>query len=504
MSHDMGVFPPITDIEKADLDGSLVHGLAWTGGVRWASQLVTWGSTLVVARLLMPEDYGIVGMATVYLGLITLLSEFGVGTAVVTLRELTPDHLAQLNGLAVLLGFAGFAISCLVAVPLGVFFASPRLPWVVVALSANFLVSSFRSVPSALLQKDLRFKLLSVIEGSRSVTLAIVTVLAAWMGFRYWTLVIGTVAGAVIDTILTLSRRRCPFAWPRPGSLRHAIRFTGHIVTSRLAWYCYSSADLVVSGRVLGEGALGVYSLAWNLANIPVDKIAGVLNNVTPALFSAVQNERALLRRYVLNLSEGISLIAFPVGLGLGLVAPEFVLALLGQKWEPAVVTLRLLAFFASFRCLAPMIPVALNAIGESRFAMWNSIAAALLMPASFLVASRWGNPGIAMVWLLLYPLVALPLFRRAFRKMDMGWKEYLRVLRPAMAGSLVMAVVVLLLKRSLPPGHRVAARLTVEVLSGAVAYVLTTGMLNFRRRHDLLKILQLLRSPVSSPVQSR
>jgi len=499
----MGVFPPITDIEKADLDGSLVHGLAWAGGMRWGSQLVTWASTLIVARLLMPEDYGIVGMATVYLGLITLVSEFGVGTAVVTLRELSPDHLAQLNGLAILLGFTGLAISCVAAVPLGMFFASPRLPWVIIAMSTNFVVSSFRSVPSGLLQKDLRFKLLSVIEGSRALALAIVTVLAAWMGLRYWTLVIGSVVGTVIDTSLTLSRRRCRFAWPRPSSLRHAIRFTGHIVISRLAWYSYSSADLVVSGRVLGEKALGVYSLAWNIANIPVDKLAGVLNNVTPALFSAVQKERASLRRYLLNLTEGISLLAFPASLGLGLVAPEFVRALLGQKWEPAVVPLRLLAFFASFRCLAPMISVALNTIGESRFAMWNSIAAALLMPASFLVASGWGNAGIAAVWLLLYPLVAIPLFHRAFRKMDLQWKEYSLVLRPAIAGSLVMAVVVLLLKRSLPSSHAAAVRLTVEVLGGAVAYVLITGMLNFRRRHDLQKIWQMLRSPISRAVQS-
>ncbi len=495
----MGVFPPITDIEKPDLDGSLVRGLAWAGGVRWISQLVAWASTLIVARLLMPEDYGIVGMATVYLGLITLISEFGVGTTVVTLRELSPENLAQLNTLAILLGFAGLAISCVAAVPLGIFFASPRLPWVVVAMSTNFVVSSFRSVPSALLQRDLRFKLLSVIEGTKSLALALVTVLAAWMGFRYWTLVIGSVAGAIIDTSLTLSRRRCVFAWPRVSSLRHAIRFTGHIVISRLAWYCYSSADFVVSGRVLGERALGVYSLAWNMANVPADKLAGVVNSVTPALFSAVQTERALLRRYLLSLTEGISLIALPASLGLGLVAPEFVVALLGQKWEPAVMPLRLLAFFASFRCLAPMIPVALNTIGESRFSMWNSVAAALLMPASFWVGSRWGNTGIAAAWLLLYPLVAVPLFHRAFRKIDLPWKDYLRVLRPALAGSLVMAAVVMMLKKSLSSGNSAAIRLTIEVLGGGVAYILTTGTLNFKRRHDVLRILSMLRSPIST-----
>src|SRR5271166_2395619 len=105
-------------LQQPELDRHLVRGLAWTGGVKWGSQVVTWASTLIVARLLRPEDYGIVGMAAVYLGLITLISEFGVGTAVVTLRELTADQTAQLNSLSLMLGLGGFLVSCAVAFPL--------------------------------------------------------------------------------------------------------------------------------------------------------------------------------------------------------------------------------------------------------------------------------------------------------------------------------------------------------------------------------------------------
>src|SRR5215471_2234664 len=89
------------------LDGKLIHGLAWTGGVKWSTQIVAWAATLFVARVLSPDDYGLVGMATVYLGLITMLSEFGIGTTVLTLRDLTSGEIAQLNGFSVLLGLAG-------------------------------------------------------------------------------------------------------------------------------------------------------------------------------------------------------------------------------------------------------------------------------------------------------------------------------------------------------------------------------------------------------------
>src|SRR5260370_41786796 len=114
--------------QHTDLDGTLVRGLAWTVGVKWAAQLIAWASTLIVARLLTPDDYGLVGMATVLLGLANLISEFGVGTTVITLRDLSEHEIAQLNGFAILLGQAAFVLSCLAAVPLGIFFKSPRLP----------------------------------------------------------------------------------------------------------------------------------------------------------------------------------------------------------------------------------------------------------------------------------------------------------------------------------------------------------------------------------------
>ena len=129
------ILPP-----SRDLDGTLVRGLAWTGGVKWGAQVFAWASTLIVARLLTPDDYGLVGMATVYLGLVTMISEFGVGTTVLTLRELTEQEIAQLNGFSIILGLIGFTLSCLAAVPVGLFFKSPRLPMVIVAMHHYVIV----------------------------------------------------------------------------------------------------------------------------------------------------------------------------------------------------------------------------------------------------------------------------------------------------------------------------------------------------------------------------
>src|SRR5437870_9842571 len=242
----------VTHDEARALDHSLLRGVAWTAAAQWASQALSWVSWLLVARLLSPEDYGLVGMAATYLGLITLLSEFGLGAAVLAVRELGVEQLNQLNGLAVLLGLASLLASCIVAIPLGRFFHAPQLPLVVVAMSTTFVITSFKTVPLALLQRDLRFKTLAFIDLSQALVLAISMVGFAVAGFRYWTLVCGGVLGALISTGAILGLRHAPFAWPRPKSLKRAMTLSSDVLISRLCWYASANADFLVAGRILG------------------------------------------------------------------------------------------------------------------------------------------------------------------------------------------------------------------------------------------------------------
>lgn len=478
-----------------NLDSALVRGIAWTGGVKWMAQLVTWCSTLVIARILNPDDYGLVGMAAVYLGLVNLLCEFGVGTTVVTLRDMSDDQVAQLNGFSVMLGLSGFALSCLAAVPLGIFFKNSRLPLVVVAMSTTFVISSFQSVPAALLQRNLQFKLLSLIDGTKAFVLACTMVVLALAGFRYWTLVIGAILSSLIGAALILSNKRHSIRWPRPTVLGPILHFSRHIIVNRIAWYSYSNSDFVVAGRVLGQQALGAYTVAWNMANVPVEKITGVLNSVTPSLFSAVQKDKAALRRYLLNLTEGLAFVTLPISVGLGLVAREFVLLVLGAKWQPAIAPLRFLAFYVTVKSITPLIPAVLNVVGESRFNMRNSLIAAVVLPCAFFAGSHWGTAGIAAAWTLAYPAVAFPLYFRAFRRIELSWFQYAKVLLPALAGTGVMALVLLVLGRALSLSYCLPVRLSILIFCASAAYILVAGSLSFRHRSTLLGLIKLLRT---------
>jgi len=448
-------------------------GIAWTAGSKWSSQILSWVCTLIVARILGPADFGLIGMATVYLGLVTLFTQFGLSTAVITLRDLDENQVAQINTVAVLFGIAGFVLSSALSSPLAAFFKAPNLRWVIVAMSAGFVIGSFRTVPAALLQEDMQFKVLALIEACQAVIQSLTTVALALLGYRYWAIVCGTLVGTVVLAGGPLFWKAQRFARPKRQSILTAVRFGWYLLITNLGWYGYTNSDFLVAGRRLGQASLGAYTIAWTLASAPVEKITNLVTSVTPAVFSAVQTEHAALRRYLFNLTEALALVTFPATIGLALVADELIRLVLGAKWTEAILPLELLALYAALRSIVTLLPQILTAIGDARFLMWTTIVASIMLPTAFVVGSHWGTVGIAAGWVIVYPIVPFLLYRRLFRRIEMPVGTYVAALQPALKASGTMAVVVIALKWLLPPDLPLAVKLATEMTGGASVYLM-------------------------------
>jgi O-antigen/teichoic acid export membrane protein len=477
---------------SSNLDKVLIRGVAWTASVKWLTQLITWGMTVFVARLLVPSDYGLVGMAAIYINLFTLFSEFGIGTAVVTLQDLTEEQISQLNSLSLLLGILGAAISAAAAIPLGKFFHAPKLPLVVIVLSGGFIISGIRTVPYSLLQKELRFKLLALIEGLQVLVQALVTLSLAVLGFGYWALVLGILSFTVTPALLTLIWRRQSFAVPKLPSIRRAIHYSRHVVIGRLCWASFNDSDFIVAGRVLGEGPLGVYTLAWTMAHSPLEKLTNLVNRVTPSVFAKTQADPDALRRYLRNITGGMALIIFPLTIGMALVAPEFVPLILGPKWMGVILPLELLVLHALVRSNVILLEPLLNAIGEERLLMRTSIVAMFILPITFFIGSRWGTLGIASGWVLIYPLTQIPLFSRIFLRTHLSRAEYLAAMWPAISSCALMAISIEIFKWISSDVWPLYVRLAVEVFIGMVTYGIVLLVLH---REYLLGILHFART---------
>ena len=488
-----GFSPP--NPSSADLDASLVRGVAWVGAARWSTQALTWIATLVIARLLSPSDYGIFSMALLYLGLLALVTEFGLGAAIITIRNLADGQIAQLNTVTVILGVIGCALTCAASFPLGIFFHSPELPAVLIVMALGFVISSFQSVPSALLQKDLSFKFISMIELAKTTSTVVVMVPLAFWGARYWTLVAGALVGNLVATALTLAHKRHSFARPDWSELSHAFRYSWQVLIARVAWYGYSNSDFLVAGRVLGPVVLGYYSLAWDFATMPIDKVTTLVSSVTPGIYAAAQENYSALKRYLLKPSEVISLILFPAMAGLALVANDAVHVLLGAKWESAILPLQLLSIYACIRSVMPLFAQVLMVTGDSRYVMWTNVTSAVVFPIAFYCGSHWGAVGIAATWVLVYPMNAIPLYRRVTKRIDLTNAEYFRALLPGLHGTVVMAVGVLLLKFLLSKTHLPVVNLCLDIVAGVLLYLMTIFLFHRERAGILTRVFSLLRS---------
>jgi O-antigen/teichoic acid export membrane protein len=469
-----------------DLTKSFVHSLAWTGTLKWIGQLLSWSSTIIIARLLSPGDYGIAGMAMLLREFLLLLTEFGVGSAVVAMRELSDDVIAQLNAVAMGLGGIGVLGSLALAYPLGKFLKMRELPAVIAVLSITFLISAMMTIPLSLMQKRLQYKTISIYEGIRNLSLAATVIALAFLHFGYWALVVGNIASSLLMLALVLSAESTRFQWPELKSIAHVLSFSGDILIGRIAWFSWSNADFMVAGRLFGESGLGFYSLGWNLASAPVDKISAVILSVTPGFFSAVQHEKAVLRRYVFSVTEGVALLTFPAAIGLLLEARPFVIYVLGAKWEESVVPLQFLAVCALLRSLTPVLSQVLVVARQARFDMWRNVGMAVAMPLGFIAGGeKLGITGIAASWALLLPLFCIPLFLKAFEYMECDLMDYLKAVRLPMLGCAAMALAVQATGKAAPSGNG-RAMCVIEIIVGAVTYAAVILLVSGRRLYDL------------------
>ena len=475
-------------MNRETLDRSLVHGLAWTGAMKWASQLITWVSTILVMRLLAPSAYGLVGMALVFIGFMQLVNEFGLGAAVVQQRDLTETQIARLGGVALLVGCALLVLSVGLSSLIAGFFNQPVRP-VVLSLSVLFPVSALQVLPRALLQRELQFRRLALVDGLEPLVIAAVTLSVAAATRSYWALVVGPMVGKCTSTLILVVWRPHRLAWPRRGaeSIGGAVTFGWQVVVARVAWYAYSNADFAIVGRVLGTAALGIYTLGWTIGSIPVDRVSSLLASVTPGILSAVQHDAAALRRYLIRITEGLALVTFPASVGIALVADLLVHAVLGPAWQPAIWPLRFLALSAALRSVSTLPPQLAVSTGHAKTNMWLTLGASVVMPVLFYLATPWGPSGVAFAWLVAHPIVVLPWFvGYALYLTRMRLTSYLEALGPATLATAVMTLAVLSVRALLPAGVGPVVRLNLVIVSGVASYGAVV-MLCFRDRVDAL-----------------
>lgn len=457
---------------QRNLDARFAGGLAWTAGTKWATQILTWTSLLAVAHLLSGSDYGVGEMAGVLTNTSNVLAEFGIGTAVLHMPELSRKTLVQLNTFSCLLCAGIFALASLAAPWVAAFFHSDHLA-IFVVNNSLLLFTGLQAVPMGLLARDMDYRRLSLLEAATVTVQSVCTILTAWLGWGYWALFAGNAAGRLTGTILVCFWKPAGFAWPRWNEIRRPAELGRQTAIGRIAGALYSQADGIVVGRLLGEAALGNYRIAMTLASSPAEKVSSLLMRTATPLFANIKDDLAQVRRYYRTLVELLSLLVIPMMVGLAIVAPLAVPLVFGSNWAPAVDPVRWLALFMIVRTLSTLSEQVLISQQLTRFTMRISIFSAVVMPVAFVIgAQQQGMGGVAAAWIFASPLTLIPLTLILLPTIQLPFRQYAATLLPSVVGSTAMGLALLVLRGWLPSASQSPKiALALQIMLGAAVY---------------------------------
>jgi len=468
----------------------IFSGLRWSAGVRLGSQLFTWAVTLAVVRLLSPEDYGLLSMATVFIGFLSMVAEFGLGPAIVQKAHVSDAELRKAFGL-VLVIHGSLCVGLALAAPLiAAFFSEPRLTLLVRVLTVIFLISAFQVLPNALLQRQMEFRRRSLNDFVATILGSITTLIGALLHWGVWALVAGSFVvqlwkSAGLNVIMPYLR------WPdlRIVGVRQLLVFGGHLSITNILWFLFTQADVVIGGRWLGKELLGFYTVAVHLASLPNQRISGIINQVAFPAFARMQDDLARVRESVLKGVRILSFLTFPIMWGLASVAPQFVSVILGVKWLPAIPTLTILALIMPLRMVSNFVPTAIQGVGRSDIVLKTVAFATIVAPASMLVGVQWGLIGLTLAWLAWAPLVFLFSMIRSLPVVGVQVGELLRAMAGAAMAAAVMGGVVVVARFLLEP--RISAGLTLAALVaiGAITYAASSWLFNGKGLREVIAL---------------
>jgi len=393
------------DLKEKTIRGGLARLCA-----QGANFILRLGSLMVLARLLGPKDFGLVGMVTAFTGVLTLFRDFGLSAAAIQQTNVTDKQISTLFWInmfvGVLLGFLAVAGAPAIAA----FYHEPRLFMVTVVLASGFLFNAAGIQHSALLQRQMRFTALAAINTVGLIVGAAVGIGGAKAGYGYWALVAMTVTAPLVSTVgFWLTTAWIPGMPHRRAGIRPMMRFGGTLTLNGLVAYLAFNFEKVLIGRFWGADAIGIYGRAYQLINIPTDNLNSAVGEVAFSALSRVQDDPSRLKSYFL---KGYSLVlgmTLPITIVCGLFADDLILILLGPKWKDAAAIFRLLAPTIVIFAIINPLGWLLSSIGLVARGLKIALVFAPVMIAGYVIGLPYGPKGVALAYSAVMALWVIP-----------------------------------------------------------------------------------------------
>jgi len=382
----------------------------WSLGGNWLSRGLGIIKMIILARLLLPLDFGILGLAILSINILNVFSETGIESALIQRQKIGKAELDTAWTIKIIRGLVLFVLLFMCAGWFASYFDNASLKPVLKAMAIVFLLEGCTNIGIVFFQKELEFKKKVILQLSADFAAFTAAILLAFWLRNVWALVLGSIVWATVKCLgsfrIHLYRPRIRWDWPVAKGL---LNFGKHIFWITLMTFIITSGDDAIVGKLLGLTMLGFYTMAYNIANIPVHSLNSIIGKISFPAYSTLQKEPGRLRDAFSKIFESLLIILLPLTVLIILLARDFTSIFLGDKWLPMVPILQILCFLGLFRGMANAFAPIQLAVNRPEIQSRNkTIELVLFISLIYPFTIKWGLIGAAWAVTLVYLMSAI------------------------------------------------------------------------------------------------
>lgn len=469
-------------------------GIVWSVIEKWGRAAIWFIIFTMLSRLLTPEAFGLVALATAFTTFVEIFMNQGFSSAIIQRLELEEEHLDTAFWISVIMGTLMMICTIMISGLIASLFGEPQLALILIWLSISFLFTALSSTQMAILQRRLAFKSLAARSLIATLLGGIVGISMAFAGFGVWSLVGQNLAMGLIGVIVLwrASDWRPRFRVSKK-HYKELFSFGISILGNNMLRVLMQRSDNFLIGYFLGTTVLGYYTIGSQLLRVIMRLVTGITNSVAFPTFSRIQNKPEKLRRAFYNVTQYTSLLAFPVFIGLGTLAPELIPAFFGEKWGPSIPVMQVLALMGILQSVLFFNGSVMRASGKPSWEFGFMFLNALCSVIGFLVAVHWGIVAVAAAYVIVGYLLAPFSYLAVQKLIQINFRSYLHQFVIPLSASVIMVIFMMGLKYIFNLQElNLFIQLAIYLPVGVFSYLLFMGLMARSLSRQVLELVTL------------
>lgn len=458
----------------ADFKSTVVKGFQWSFIGQISNQVLGLLFSILLARLLVPEIFGLMAMVNVIMGFSVILLNFGFNAAIIQEDKVTNSLLSTVFWINNGIGMVLFVIFFFSAELIATFYDEPDLVFITKILSLQFVINAIGNVPRTLYSKNLSFRFLAIAEASATLVSGISAIMLAINGYGIEALLTQLLAYATVNNLLVLfsSEWRPSFIFSIT-ELKKILSFSTYLFINQSLNYWVKNLDNLLIGKYLGSFSLGLYNKSYSFLTLPLNNITSAIGKVLFPSLSMIKDDKIKTKRVFEKTISAISLITFPMMIGLFVIADQFVLIILSERWIEAIPLIRIFCFLALSQSIGSLSGNIYMSQNRTDLLFRVGFIRKLILIGSIILGLYWGTTGVAISFSFFSIITSLVMLKIGGRLISLSLLDYWNCFKTNLYGSLIMGVLIFCFELIMAERIGEFANMVTQVILGIIIYVI-------------------------------